>query len=170
MLGFWLLAVTARQQRAGITVGLGSMPAAWFITSAFAFTVAILAGAWLLRRHRYGATLSIAVQVAQVAKFTVPGMITYQFSSGLNLLVTMSPSGIGIGPGVAANFAVFPMSIAPSWMVSIDLLALTSALILLGWSGRPDEFDAITAGGADTRVTMPKMRGREHVGIHGDVP
>lgn len=143
VMGFALLAVTATQQRNGITTSLGPMPTAWFVTSTIAFSVAILAGVGLLRQHRHGLVLSSAVQLAQIVKVTVPGIVTYQFSSGVNLLVTISPTGIGVGPGFAANLAVLPLSIAPYWIVSVDLLAATAALMLLTTSADAFEQDKV---------------------------
>lgn len=157
-LGYLLLVTTVLQQRRGLISSLGPMPASWFVTSAIAFAVAIVAGILLLRQHRNGIALSTAVQVAQIVKIAVPGVATYQFSSGLNLLITITPVGMGIEPGVAASFAAFPTSNAPYWFISVNVLAALAAFVLFRQSRHDTDTGSRAAVDDESSVVGSSLR------------
>lgn len=146
--GYALLGFTAVQQpRLGIPAEL-RLPVAWYLMGAAAFTGAIAAGALLLRGHRAGPSASALVQAAQLVQLSLPSTFVYQFATGIQVLLVVSPTAVRLSPGVNASFtALRPRAVEP-WSVGLNLFALFALVVLLrAQRHEPAEASSATATG-----------------------
>ena len=130
-MGFFLLMLTTRQQ-AGLSPDSPlRLPSAWYAMGIAVFSLTVVAGVMLLRSHPHGIRLSTLVQVAQVVQFGVPGLATYQFTVGLQLLLAITPYGVMMEPGLTSAFTALPMSRAPYWILTVNLVPVMTTVVLL---------------------------------------
>jgi hypothetical protein len=106
------------------------MPAHWYVFAFLAFAVSIIAGEFLRRGHRYGRPLSIAVQAAQVFRFSTAAFV-YQFATGLELLLFLNRSEVRFSPGVRATFSAMPPLVQEPWSIGVNIFAIIALVVLI---------------------------------------
>jgi len=129
--GFVLLPVTLMQQRQpGFPPG-GRVPPAWYAMGAVAFAASLVAGVLLLRGRPLGARLSAGLQALQVVQVGTQAFV-YQYVTGLQVLLLVTPGGWRLSPGVNVGFAALPPpGPYPAWSLGINFFALAALAVLL---------------------------------------
>jgi hypothetical protein len=132
--GFFLLPVTYSQyDRLQIPEALRMGPG-WYVAAAVAFLCSIVAGLLLRRGKMLGRTMSAVLQAFQIIQFST-GILVYQFVTGLELLVFLSPTEVRLSPGVRAAFTAMPPKVQAPWSVAVNLFAVLALFVILR-SGR----------------------------------
>jgi hypothetical protein len=130
IVGLALLAlIPIQQERLQLPEHL-RVPPYWYLAAAVAFALSIVAGELLRRGHRLGRTASLAIQAAQVVRFSSRTFV-YQFVTGIELVATVTPGGASLSPGIRAGFTAGPPLSAEPWAVGINLFALLAVILLL---------------------------------------
>lgn len=96
-----------------------------------------LAAGWLLKEEdSRGLTASLFVQIAQIIRISIPGLLTYQFTSGFTLPLDFGFGSTGFNFNLNGSFSSFSFSLFQTseesmYLIGTNLIAIFSVSHLL---------------------------------------
>jgi hypothetical protein len=91
-----------------------------------------IAGGWLLRQgDPRGMPLSLFIQIMQLVRLSIPGIISYRFASGISLPLDIGFSSTGFYFNINLTFSSFSFNLSPTseeniFFIGTNLIAIFS--------------------------------------------
>ncbi|HQJ80491.1 MAG TPA: hypothetical protein PLW21_08375 [Methanothrix sp.] len=98
------------------------------------YAISLAAGWFLKEGDPRGLTASLFIQIAQLFRLTIPGILTYQFTSGFSLPLDFGFGSTGFNFNISGSFSSTSFSLSPEenmYLIGTNLIAIFSINQLL---------------------------------------